>query len=37
MRASRVAGNFDSPALIRDPELELINIGEVSSTGPTDG
>ena len=37
MRANRVAGNFDSPALIRDPEPKPMNIGEVSSTGPTDG
>jgi hypothetical protein len=36
MRASRVTGNFNSPALIRDPESEPMNIGEVSSTGPTD-
>jgi len=35
MRASRVAGNFSSPALARDPEL--VNIGEGCGTGPMDG
>jgi hypothetical protein len=30
-----VVGNFGSPTLAGDPEL--VNIGEVSGTGPTDG
>jgi hypothetical protein len=35
MRASRVAGDFSSPALAGDPEL--VNIGEGGGTRPTDG
>jgi len=35
MRASRVAGNFSSPALAGDPEP--VNIGEGGGIGPTDG
>jgi hypothetical protein len=35
MRANKVAGNFKSPALIREPKP--VKIGEVSGIGPTDG
>jgi hypothetical protein len=35
MRISRITGNFNSPAFIKDPKL--INIGKGGSTGPMDG